>query len=115
MDKNLNLFGELLMKEVRDTSIQEMDKIIDGKMKGEIAEKIQSELTPLEGNEEILKKIIPSIIDRTLDSLLFCIEENPEIELLYNGENLVDLSDGLSGELYSDDGWIKKYSKEREL
>lgn len=115
MDKNLNLFGELLMKEVRDTSIQEMDKIIDGKMKGEIAEKIQSELTQLEGNKEMLKKIIPSIIDRTLDSLLFCIEENPEIELLYNGENLVDLSDGLSGELYSDDGWIKKYSREREM
>ena len=32
----------------------------------------------------------------------------------FKKENLNDLSDGLSGELYTEDGWIKNYSKERE-
>jgi hypothetical protein len=26
-------------------------------------------------------------------------------------DDIVELSDGLSGELYSEDGWIEKYSK----
>ncbi len=46
--------------------------------------------------------------------MLFMIEVQDEIELLFKKENLNDLSDGLSGELYTEDGWIKNYSKERE-
>jgi hypothetical protein len=114
MSDKLNGFGELLMKDVRDISIRTMDKIIDGRMKGEIAKKIQEELETIDEKEEILKKIVPYIVDRTLDNLLFCLEQNSEIELLYEEENIVQLSDGISGELYSDDGWIARYSKERK-
>ena len=114
MEDHLNMFGEVLMKDVRDASIHEMDKIIDGKMTGEIAERIQCILKEKENTVEIIKAITPYIIDRTLDNLLFCIEENTDIEVLYKKENVAVLSDGLSGELYSDDGWIEKYSKERK-
>lgn len=46
-----------------------------------------------------------------MHNMLFMIEEHEEIELLYKEENIAEKSDGLSGELYTEDGWIEKYSK----
>lgn len=46
-----------------------------------------------------------------MHNMLFMLEEHEEIEMLYAGENIVEESDGLSGELYTEDGWIEKYSK----
>ena len=43
--------------------------------------------------------------------LLFLFEEYPEWKLIdENQNNLAELSDGLSGELYTENGWIKKFS-----
>ena len=38
------------------------------------------------------------------------LEQHEEISLLYDDVNLNEESDGLSGELYTEDGWIEKYS-----
>ena len=43
--------------------------------------------------------------------MLELVEEHPEVALLFNGVELRKISDGLSGELYTDDGWVYKYSK----
>ena len=40
-------------------------------------------------------------------------EEHEEIELTVKGRNLNEISDGLAGELYTEDGWIQKYTKQR--
>ena len=44
-------------------------------------------------------------------NMLSLFEAHKEIELLYETENIVEESDGFSGELYTEDGWIEKYSK----
>ena len=45
--------------------------------------------------------------------MLCMFEDHEELKLLLNEENLVEESDGLAGELYTEDGWIKRYSKQR--
>ena len=40
-------------------------------------------------------------------------EEHDEMELKMSGQNLTQISDGLAGELYTEEGWIQKYTKQR--
>jgi len=38
-------------------------------------------------------------------------EAGNEIQILVDGENIAELSDGLQGESFSEDGWNAKFSK----
>jgi hypothetical protein len=60
--------------------------------------------------------IVLNIIDRVLHNALWMFEQSADFTICEKSsidpdEDIVDLSDGLSGELYSEDGWIEKYSK----
>ena len=111
----LEEFGKLFMKAVRDETINSIDKMLDGTMKGITSRQVQEKFADFDSKQiEVVKWFLPKIIDMSLHNMLFMIEVQDEIELLFKKENLNDLSDGLSGELYTEDGWIKNYSKERE-
>ena len=45
--------------------------------------------------------------------MLEMFEQHDDIELNMSNENLNQISDGLAGELYTEDGWIQKFSKQR--
>ena len=55
--------------------------------------------------------LISEVVDQSIHNMLELVEEHPEVALLFNGVELRKISDGLSGELYTDDGWVYKYSK----
>ena len=104
-------FGKLLITQTRDMTINNMKKRIYGTMRGNITEEIQEKLKGFtEEQKQTLEYIISQTVDNTLHNLLWMVEENDEIELNYKGENLKEISDGLCGELYSEDGWIQKYT-----
>ena len=114
MNKELEKFGEIFMLEVRDRTIREYDKILNGTMKGIIAEQVRDTLSDFDAEQiEKIKWLIPKIVDTELHKFLYLIESSDEIDLLFHQQNIKELSDGLSGELYTEDGWIMKYSQER--
>ena len=116
MEDVLNEFGKILITEVRDGTIDSMNKMIDGTMKGTIAKLIRKKISILDKEQiEILKWLIPEIVDFSLDSMLFMFEGHPDLQLVFQGVDLKEVSDGLSGELYTEDGWIQKFSKYDEL
>ena len=41
------------------------------------------------------------------------IEDSDDFVLSIRDDDVRDLSDGLAGELYTDDGWISRFSSER--
>ena len=45
------------------------------------------------------------------------VEQNNRVKLLVNDEegyaDIKQISDGLAGEFYTEDGWIEKFSEER--
>ena len=107
----LNEFGEIFMNETRDVTINSMNKKIDGTMQSASAKEIQEKIIDFtDEQKEILKFIVAQTVDTALDSFLFMLEQHEEISLLYDDVNLNEESDGLSGELYTEDGWIEKYS-----
>jgi len=117
-DKVLDKFGEVLMQSVRDRTISNCDKILNGQMKGITAQQVIEKLEGFSDEQiETLKWIIPQIVDESLHNFLFMIEEcnNINVEVQINNEtgNVRELSDGLAGELYTEDGWIFRFSKER--
>lgn len=111
----LDEFGKIFIEETRDISIKDMDKMIEGTMKGEDSKIVFDKIVNFtDEQKEILKFVVSTTVDKVLDSFLFMIEQYENIRLLYNDINLNDESDGLSGELYTEDGWIEKYTSQRK-
>nr|WP_092067147.1 hypothetical protein [Dendrosporobacter quercicolus]NSL49713.1 epimerase [Dendrosporobacter quercicolus DSM 1736]SDL50153.1 hypothetical protein SAMN04488502_10164 [Dendrosporobacter quercicolus] len=114
----LDKFGEVLVENVRDRTISNWDKILSGKMKGLSAQQVLEKIGGFnEEQKEALRWLVPKIVDVSLHNYLAMIEEYEDInvEVVNNGQsgNIRELSDGLAGELYTEDGWISRFSKER--
>lgn len=111
MNKKLNDFGKYIIQEVRDITIDEINIIIDNNLNGEYLEKFHNVISNLSSEERnLIKNLVPRIVDTTLHYMLFMIEQHQEISLNFENEELKDISDGLCGELYGNDGWIRKFS-----
>jgi len=113
----LDKFGQLLMRKVRDEAIIDWKKMIGGSMKGESAEKLRQVLRPLSDDDrKIVVQLIPGIVDTVLHHLLWTVEQQVDLQLGIKAEegveSLRDISDGLPGELYTDEGWIARFSNE---
>ena len=116
----LDKFGQLLIKRVRDEAVTDWKMMIDGRMKGASAEKVREFLGRLsEAEKKLFSQLIPGVVDTVLHHLLWTVEQESDLYVgveTDNGiENLREISDGLPGELYSDEGWIARFSKEHRF
>lgn len=108
---NLCEFGKILVTKTRDMTINNMKKRIEGTIKGDISQEFREKLKVFtEEQKQALEYVIFQTVDSTLHNFLSMVEENDKIDLNYNGDNLKEISDGLCGELYSETGWIEKYT-----
>ncbi|WP_102263976.1 epimerase [Mesobacillus jeotgali] len=111
--KFLDLIGEILIKNVRDEAIEQWDMTIQGKMKSEESQRLYN-LISLSGQSELINTLVPKIVDTTLHHLLWTLEQDESIDVTINDGNkpvsIKDISDGLAGELYTEDGWINRFS-----
>jgi hypothetical protein len=113
-DPALEEFGNILMKRVRDESIEQWDGLIAGKLKGNTAARVKELLANCTDEQrEVLKTLVPAIIDTTLHHLLWTIEQEKAVCLSMRGSpQLRDLSDGLPGDFVD---WKTRYSKQRDF
>jgi hypothetical protein len=111
--KFLDIFGEIIMKKVRDEAINQWEMTIQGKMKSEESQNIHN-LISSSGQSELINDLVPKIVDTTIHHLLWALEQVEAIDVsIYSGNILVsikEISDGLAGELYTEDGWINRFS-----
>ena len=108
----LDLFGKHFIEDTRDRTFKTISKMIDGTMKGVTAQQVSQLLSDFTRDQiDALCRVVLISIDYSLGNMLTMIEQNDEIVVLCDGENIKDLSDGLSGELYTEDGWIEKFSR----
>jgi len=115
----LKIFGQLLITSVRDEVLEVNDLIISGKMGGEENQDLYAQIKNLDQKQkEIIKQFAKQSIDAAIHYFLWMIEQNEEYDLIKYPQDeksefvsLRDISDGLCGELYTEDGWIEKYSK----
>lgn len=110
-------FGRRLIQMVRDQTIEDWRMIVDGKMKGERAERLRSMIG--DGDASRINELVPEIVDSALHHLLVWLEEdtNFHISAVIGDKKVSDLadeSDGFAGELYTDRGWVVRFSKKSE-
>ncbi len=111
MHNCLNEFGKVFIKEVRDRTIRLFNKKVQGVMKDKESQLLFEQVNKLSEEQQLLiNKIIPQFVDLSLHNMLCVFEEHDEFQIVIDGENIADISDGLSGELYTSDGWIEKFS-----
>ncbi|WZO96559.1 hypothetical protein EP7_003557 [Isosphaeraceae bacterium EP7] len=114
----LDLFGKLLMEHVRDQTIQQLKMIEDGRMKGEESVNIHARLSQMSPSDrEFAMTLVSESVDRTIHNLLWLLEQEEDLRVSIElGDQTVsdlrEISDGLCGELYSDEGWIARFSHE---
>jgi hypothetical protein len=108
----LDEFGKFLMENLRDKSIQFAEKMIEGEWKAPSFLEIQGRFSNFSDEEKklVLACIIGSI-DNGIHDFLFALQEQPRINILYDETNLEELSDGLYGEIFTEEGWRYKFSK----
>ena len=113
----LDKFGELLISKVRDGTIQHWMMIADGRMKGERSLQLRERLCTMTDHDGgIAMALVPEVVDSVLHNLLTMLEQAEDLKIAIElGDqtvvNLREVSDGLSGELYSDEGWIARFSQ----
>ena len=112
----LDEFGKTLMSDVRDRTILVFDKRIQGLMKDEASLRLYERISSLDNNQKkLIEDIIPMVVDLSIHNMLCMLEDHSDFSLIKDSKNIAELSDGLSGELYTEDGWISKYSEQRRL
>lgn len=114
----LDYFGKILITEVRDETITNWNMMLSGKMRGINAQQVRDKISIFNDEQlDVLKWLMPKIIDSSLHNLLLMIEQNDAIKVEVNDgqkdNDIKEISDGLEGELYTEDGWISRFSKER--
>ena len=115
----LDAFGRLLMAKVRDEAISDWRMIVEGQMKGELSVKVREKLTVFsETQRDVFLSLLPEIVDTVLHHLLWTLEQAEDVDVAVRADgvsvrSIRDASDGLAGELYSDEGWIARFSKEK--
>lgn len=115
----LDLFGKMMMENVRDESIDMAELIISGKMKDKRMMSVINELQDVSAEQkEAYIKIAIRAVDITLSHFMWFIEQEDKVDLIIRDDETYSIkliSDGLKGELFSEDGWISRFSGKRNM
>jgi hypothetical protein len=112
----LDFFGQVLIERVRDEAIDDWERIFQGKMRDNESKNIFETLRSFSPEQiQIIINLFPKIVDTTLHHLLWTLEQEEDVNLLVKDKenkfiNIREISDGLAGELYTEDGWISRFS-----
>ncbi len=115
-DVKLDKFGQFLMSNLRDASIDFFDKLMIGYWKANVLQDIQNEIKQLTADQKnLLRKCVAATMDTAIHDFLIALEENnvttKDIQIKIDGEDIVLESKSLHKELNGKDGWFAKFSR----
>ncbi len=119
LESPLDRFGRLIVTCLRDHAIDHYDTLANQQNAAPGLQKLQTDLAALSPEQrDVARRCVVSAIDTALHDFLFGLVEAHDfekgIEVLVDGQNVVELSDGLHGEQFSENGWIAKFGKHPE-
>ncbi len=103
------------MEKARDKALASYASIESGKAKAPALRPLAKGLASLTDTQRALvRACVAHAVDATLHGLLFGLVEQNDfgqaIRVIVDEKNAAELSDGLEGEAYGDDGWIARFS-----
>ena len=116
----LDKFGQFVMRNLRDRAIGQHLKLQAGEWRGPAIQELQAAVVALpEDTQRLLLRCIADTIDTATHDFLFALQDAHDrkvgVEMLVDGTNVAETSDGLQGEPWGDAGWIRRYSEYAEI
>lgn len=109
----LDRCGQLLMQEARDLAVDHWNRVLTGQMRDQESQKLFALLD--QKTREIVQELVPKIVDTCMHYSLCLFDSEKELRLALRNEageltDVAALSDGLPGELYTEEGWIHRFA-----
>jgi hypothetical protein len=106
--------GKLIVNRLRDNAIKHFDLLATQHYAAPGLKPLQGDLASLTKEQRnIVRRCVISSIDNALHGFLFGLVEANDadegITVIVDGQNIAELSDGLHGEQFTDEGWIAKF------
>ncbi len=114
--ESLEKFGEFFVRNLRDAMKYNLETTLSGSWKAPGVLDLQKRLVKLDdADKQTIRELVDRVITGGMHDFLFALQEesdsNGSIRLLVDGEEIAKESDGLHGELFTEEGWIARYSK----
>lgn len=114
-EDKLAAFGQLVALRLRDPAVEGFENFCKGNIKAPALLDLQKEVQALSPEvQSIVHRCLISAIDGAIHDFLFSLQEGEcgthSIEVAVGGESVSELSDGLHGEIFGDEGWFAKFS-----
>ena len=107
-------FGKFIVENLRDKGIDFAEGLLSKHWKAPSLLDMQNEIANLNDiQKSAFIKAVTETLDGAMHDFLFALQEINDIQILVDGQNIVELSDGIHGEAYSNEGWFSKYSKHK--
>jgi hypothetical protein len=110
----LDEFGLDMTVWVRDDTFSWIDKIIEGSGRTPYDRKLHAEVSASPDTIEAARDLARWATDLCVHNFLRFLEQSKRFDLIVRDEDrsasIRDASDGLSGELYTEDGWFARFS-----
>jgi len=96
--------------------LDELSRLFEKKAKAPALQNLQESLQQFSAEQRtLIKDLVDELATTSMHALLFSLQEISDldegIEIWVEGKNIAELSDGLHGEIFSDEGWIKRFSR----
>jgi hypothetical protein len=113
-------FGAFVVANFRDAAINFFDGLARASWKSPRVQGLQAALAALTPEQRaVVRRCVIEAVDDGLHDFLFALQEahnrGDGIAVMVDGQNVADQSDGLPAELFSDEGWLARYSKHGQL
>ena len=107
-------FGKFIVVNLRDKGIDFAEGLLSKHWKAPSLLDMQNKIANLNDSQKTaFINAVTQTIDAAMHDFLYALQEINDIQILVDGQNIVELSDGIHGEAYSDEGWFAKYSRHK--
>ncbi len=113
---NLDKFGKIISEDLRDSTLNHYLDIESGFIGSPICKELSTQLSEFSDEQrKVIRSLITNCVDSGIHDFLVAIEEKREgVSVQINGRNIAQDSDGLNGEIFTEDGWFEKFSQHKE-
>jgi hypothetical protein len=116
MNQSLDKFGEFYVRNLCDKMLQDIDMLLSGSWKAPAVLNLQNKLAELpEDSRDLIREVAEHMVVTGMHDFLFALQEQADddgsIRLTVDGVEVAKESDGMHGEIFSDEGWIARFSQ----
>lgn len=111
-ERKVDEFAKAVIQHVRDGSIFDWLRILDGTDGSFLATDARNRIEGANSHSEAVMAALPDIVNTVLFYWMTLIESERQLKVEWQGVDVTTEAESLSGELWTEEGWIAKLSKQ---